>query len=339
MSTKPRRRSWWLAVALASVGLCAGEQSRVSAGAPAPRGGSATLRAIVGGYSRGRPFKVPAGLCFDGTRREIYVADRGNHKIAVFDEGGLYLRGFLHHVSRPQAKGKPRLAPGEPKGLAVNSRGDIYVLDDLDDAVDVLDYRGRSVGRITAADLLDPEEPPLKTSEQVRPSAVAVDQEDRVYVATTGSRCQIVVLDAEGRVLRRFGRRGTEPGTFISINALSVDAQGRILVTDAQGVPVQCLSPEGEVLVSFGAHGPGPENFSLPNGVVRDGNGDIWVADALRQVVKRFDANGKVRDLVGGLGRGPGQMFSPVALAGDGARFLVVLEKDGARFQTFGITS
>ena len=118
-----------------------------------------------------------------------------------------------------------------------------------------------------------------------------------------------------------------------------MDAQGRVLTTDAQGVPVQCFSPEGEVLVSFGLHAMGPENFSLPNGVTRDANDDIWVADAIRQVVRRYDAKGQLRDTVGGLGKGPGQMFSPIALAGDGARLLVVLEKDGARFQTFKVIS
>jgi len=334
-ATRPRLWAWRLLALATLASLGAGAQTGLAAGARTP----VALVAIVDGYGRGHPFKIPAGLWFDLNRREIYVADRGNHKIAVFDEGGLLLRSFLHYVSRPQGKGKTLLLPGEPKGLAVNSRGDIYVIDDLDDAVDVLDYRGRSTGRLRGADLLDPNEAPLSPSESVRPAAVAVDKADRVYVATTGSRCEIVVLDANGQVLRRFGRRGQDPGAFVAANSVCVDAQGRILVTDAQGVPVQCFSPEGEVLLSFGLHAMGPENFSLPNSALRDGNGDIWVADAIRQVVRRFDAKGQLRDTIGGRGSAPGQMFYPSAIAGDGERLLIVLEKDGARFQIFKVVA
>jgi sugar lactone lactonase YvrE len=302
-----------------------------------------TLLSVVDGYGRGMPFKVPAGVWFDAHRGEIYVADRGNHKIAVFDKEGLPLRSFLHYVSRRRPDGTVVLQPGEPKGLAVNSRGDIYLIDGMDDALEVLDYRGRHLARWRAADLLEPEEgdspPPGRADTLTTPAAVAVDGRDRVYVATTGRRCQIVVLDPEGRVLRRFGRRGREPGAFLAITGISVDGQGRILVTDAQGMPVQCFSPEGELLVAFGKHAMGAENFSLPAGAVRDGGGDIWVLDTIRQVLRRYDPKGELLSTIGGLGAAPGQMHSPVAVAGDGDRLIVVVEKDGARFQVFQVVS
>jgi DNA-binding beta-propeller fold protein YncE len=326
---------------LAALIVLAARPGETAEDSSAPPGGKplAGVLSVVTGYGRGFPFKVPAGIWFDRHREEIYVADRGNHKIAVFDKDGLPLRSFIHYVARRQLGGKVVLQPGEPRSLAVNSRGDIYVVDGIDDALDVLDYRGRSLQRLRAVDLLGPEEEPSAASQPTIPAAVTVDADDRVYVATTGGRCQIAVLDPNGSVLRRFGRSGREKGCFSSVTGLSVDSRGRILVTDAQAVPVQVFSPEGEVLLAFGKHEVGWENFSLPSGIVRDGSGDIWVVDTIRQVVKRFDENGRFLGVIGGYGADPGDMSYPVAVSGDGNRLLFVLEKGGARFQVFEVAS
>jgi DNA-binding beta-propeller fold protein YncE len=339
-ASNPGRSVWQFAALAAAVLLCAGARVTRADGNPVPAGKQpVALLAIGDGYGRGRPLKLPAGIWFDTHRKEIYVADRGNHKIAVFDPDGMPVRSFIHYVQKHGPNGKVALQPGEPRCVAVNSRGDIYIIDGLDDAVDVVDYRGHSFRRLRAADLVDRDEAPAQPAQATTPTAVAVDDADRVYIATTGGRCEIVVLDPDGQVLRRFGRRGKERGELAAVTGLFVDKRGRVLVTDAQGIPVQGFSPDGEVQVAFGEHGLGPQNFSLPNGAVYDANGDIWVADAIRQVVRRFDAKGQLRDTIGGLGTGPGEMYYPVALAGDGDRLVIVLEKNGARFQVFQVTS
>lgn len=293
---------------------------------------------VADGYGRGARFSVPDGIWLDARRAEIYVADRGNHKIAVFDKDGQLLRSFIHWVPRTGPRGKVVPQPGEPSSVAVNSRGDIFVVDGFDNAVDVLDYRGRSMQRIpVGGPTTDGKEG--KSSDQPVPVEVAVDEQDHVYVATSGGHCQIIVLDENYQVIRRIGRRGRERGAFYAVTGLSVDKQGRVLVTDAQSVPVQVFSPEGELLLAFGAHEVGWENFSLPSGVVRDGDGDLWVVDSIRQVVKRFDESGHFLGVIGGLGSAPGDMYYPTALAGDGGRMIVVLERNGARFQVFQVTS
>lgn len=324
---------------LAASAVVAARPGQAAEDQPLPSGAKQTARvlSIVTGYGRGLPFKVPAGIWFDPHRGEIYVADRGNHKIAVFDKDGLPIRSFIHYVSRRQPNGQTVLQQGEPRSLAVNSRGDVYVVDAIDDALEVLDYRGRSLRRLHATDLLGPEEATSSPSQPTLPIAVAVDSEDRIYVATTGGRCQVAVLDPDGNVLRRFGRLGREKGCFSAVTGLSVDKQGRILVTDAQSVPVQVFSPEGELLAAFGKHEIGWENFSLPSGIVRGSGDDLWVVDTIRQVVKRFDQNGRFLGVIGGYGKGPGDTTYPVAIAGDGNGLLFVLEKGGARFQVFEV--
>ena len=212
----------------------------------------------------------------------------------------------------------------------------------LADFVDVLDYRGRSLRRIPAADLVEVTPQPGESSPKppaVSPTAVCVDAQDRVYIGLSGSVALVAVLDDDGRLVRRIGQRGTEPGQFTGITGLWVDKQGRMIVTDVSATPVQVFSSEGELLSWFGKHEVGWANFSLPSGAVRDGAGRIWVADPIRQVVKSFDDKGNFLAAIGGLGTGPGEMRYPVSVSGDGDRLLVVLERAGARFQVFEVTS
>jgi len=326
-------RAGLLAAALWASPRVASTQPLPSPSGPPP----ARVVVAVEGYGRGGRFSVPGGVHFDARRGEIYVADRGNHKIAVFDTSGRPLRSFIHWVSRTGPGGETTLQPGEPQSVAVNSRGDIFVVDGFDTALDVLDYRGRRIRRIAVAELAK-EDGEGGSGESAVPVQVAVDEQDHVYIATSGGHCRIFVLDQAGQLIRRIGRRGRERGAFYAVTGLSVDKQGRILVTDAQSVPVQVFSPEGELLLSFGAHDIGWQNFSLPSGIARDGAGMLWVADAIRQVVKRFDESGNFLGVVGGLGSAPGDLYYPTALSGDGGRLIVVLERTGARFQIFEVT-
>ncbi len=302
---------------------------------PAPwHGGKdspARVVAIVAGYGRDMPFKRAEGIAFDRARQEVYVADGGNHQIAVFDLQGMRQRVFPHWVEKTDAQGKPVLQPGDPKAVAVNSRGEIFVVDSAADYLDILDYRGRSIAKLRAEDLLEAEDRG-RFKGPLLPVEVAVDAQDQIYVALSG-RNQVVVLGADRKPIRRIGRSGKEKGGFTSITGVAVDKEGRVFVTDASATPVQVFSPQGELLLSFGAHETGWQNFSLPVAAIPDGEGNIWVADAVRQVVSKFDAKGDFVSAIGGFGIRPGELRYPSALAGDGDKYLFVLEKVGGRYQ------
>lgn len=327
----------WCAAALtlaAGRGLAAtagGGQANNVSSAPAAR-----VVTVVDRTWGGRSFQLPASIFFDRQRAEIYVADRRNNRISVFDLDGLPVRSFIHSVRYSRGLGTPKVRPGEPTAVAVNSRGDIFVVDALDDSLEALDYRGRSIGRVGPTEFVSGEEP-IGPKQRISPVAVTVDANDLVYLAVGGARCEVLVLDKRLQVVRRIGVKGSGAGQFNAITGLSVDDEGRIIVTDAQSVPVQVFSPDGTLLQSFGSHDVGWENFSLPSGAVRDGAGDLWVVDTVRQVVKRFDTNGHFQGAIGGLGRNPGDLYYPVAIAGNGDRLLFVLEKSGARFQVFEV--
>lgn len=329
---------WVLAACWLASNCAWSAQPEATAGQPEGKAPPARLLYLVEGYGKNVPFKKPEGIWFDRYQQEVYVADTGNGRISVFDNRGVWLRSFTHWVGRKSASGKAILQPGEPKSIAVNRRGEIFVVDALASYLDVLDYRGRSLTKLEAAELVKSEEETTAPG-PVTPTEVTLDAADRVYVGLGGSHNQIVVLDQDLKVVRRIGRRGREKGAFFSITGLATTGDGRMIVTDSASTPVQVFSAAGELLLHFGSHDVGWQNFSLPSGAVCDGAGSIWVADAVRQVVKKFDAQGSYVTALGGFGVRPGEMRYPVALAGDGGKLLFVLEKVGGRYQVFEVNS
>lgn len=159
--------------------------------------------------------KRPTGLAFDSERHEVYVADTYAHDIKVFDwSGGLvrvigsrgvgpgqfnfptYLalvRGRLHVSDTMNARvqvlraedGVPLAVFGErgvyvgnltlPKGIAVDSDDNIYVVESQFDHLLVFDREGRFLMGLGGVG--------QQTGQFFSPAGVWVDAKDRVFVA------------------------------------------------------------------------------------------------------------------------------------------------------------
>lgn len=283
------------------------------------------LSTIVKSYSDRQPFSNPLGIFFDSDKREIYLADAGNHQVGIFDIKGITLWTFKHWVT--DSRSAQRVL-GDPHSIVVTKNGDIILSDNKADYLDILDYRGNALQRIEPADYAD--------VGPFRGSSLAIDRDGNLYIGTVTEKSEIIKLDPSYQLISKFGKKGEEPSDFGIISGLWIAPDGNILVTDAQAVPVlKKFSPSGEYLGGFGDHTVEKNDFSLPNGVVVTSGGRIWIADQLRQVVKCLTESGQYVTMIGGLGRGPGDMYYPSAIASDGDSLLIVAEKNGNRFQQF----
>ena len=77
----------------------------------------------------------PQGLRFDN-KGNVYVSDRDNDRIQVFDPQGRFLRKW----------GVTGSGDGEfrwPQGLGIDSEGNVYVSDQGNDRIQVFDSQGR----------------------------------------------------------------------------------------------------------------------------------------------------------------------------------------------------
>jgi len=254
-------------------------------------------------------FNEPMGVFFDPRTQEIYVADTKNDLIGIFNSKGISVFSF---GATDDIK--------EPIKVITDQQGRIFVLDIDRSKIKIYNYRGEFLK------YLDP--PELQGKKVI--ATIAIDHESNIYVGENESG-QIIVLKL------KFGSKGKEKGQFQAISNIAVDKEGKIYVTDYQGIAVQVFDRNGNFLRGWGEHAVGMHNFSLPGGIAGDSQGRIFVADTLRQEIKVFDREGKFLQRFGGFGNRPGDVAYPVDIAIDPSDRIYVVEKVGRRVQVFQV--
>jgi hypothetical protein len=205
----------------------------------------------------------------------------------------------------------PDLYLGEVAGVAVNSKGHIFVFS-----------RGNSSGPAygaSAAQLLE-FAPDGKFLREIGHNlyawsfahSVKVDKDDNVWVADKGSD-MVIRFDPEGRVAMVFGRRqeasdeATGPlkhpqpplppvdGMFRQVTDMAWDAAGNTYITDGYiNSRVAKIDKDGNWVKSWGEPGDGPGQFNVPHSIAVDAKGNIYVADRGNRRIQVFDGEGNV---------------------------------------------
>jgi DNA-binding beta-propeller fold protein YncE len=204
----------------------------------------------------------------------------------------------------------PDLYLGEVTGVAVNSKGHIFVFS-----------RGNTTGpayAAAAAQLLE-FAPDGKFLREIGHNlyawsfahTVKVDREDSVWATDKGSD-MVIKFSPAGRVSLVFGRKqeasdeGTEPlkhvkpplppvdGMFRQVTDVAWDSAGNAYISDGYiNSRVAKVDKEGNWLMSWGEPGAGPGQFSTPHSIAVDGNDNIYVADRGNRRIQVFDTAGK----------------------------------------------
>lgn len=281
-------------------------------------------RVITGpGVGAAPRFNRPSGVAF-GPDGDIYVADSGNDRIVVFNSRGRYLRQFGGlGVAKPAEGAERTWSPGKlnyPLDVAVDATGSVYVADFYNDSISVFRSDGRFSRRFP-----DPYKKVGKGSSGQNGAGIAVTSlavlGGRVYATDT---YQVFVFDAEGAVLRQFGRPGVGAAGLEHPNGIAVDSAGRIYVSDSNNNRVKAYAADGSVLWTRGGRlsdlkSQTEEPVVLPRGSAVERGGSLLVADTLGQQLVRLDQAGKVLASFGTRGDAPGQLDFPndVAVRGD----------------------
>jgi tripartite motif-containing protein 71 len=126
-----------------------------------------------------------------------------------------------------------------------------------------------------------------------------------------------------------FGKKGTAPGEFGTIDGVWVDTRGRILVVDKGNNRVNFFNGGGRFLKSFGEPGEGPGQFNQCTGIVIDRRQQIIISDQGNFRIQVFDAEGSFLNIFGKKGTGEGEFLEPMGLALDSRGNLYV--SDGTR--------
>ena len=210
----------------------------------------------------------------------------------------------------------PDLHMGEASGVAVNSKGHIFVYS-----------RGNSTGpayAATASQILE-FGPDGKYIREIGKNlyawsfahTVRVDREDNLWAVDKGSD-MVIKFNPEGRVVMVFGRKkeasddGAEAwtrvnpprppvdGQFRQPTDVTWDPQGNIFISDGYiNSRVAKFDKNGDWIKSFGVPGrTAPGELNTPHSIAADAKGNIYVADRGNRRIQVFDSNGTFQRMI-----------------------------------------
>jgi uncharacterized protein (TIGR03663 family) len=182
-----------------------------------------------------------------------------------------------------RASGGPGSGPGEfaePRGVAADGRGNLYVADTKNSRIQIFDGNGQFLRQIGSK-----EPGPGQFKE---PCGVAVDSQGDIWVADTWN-ARVVHLANDGRFLAAIG---APENNFFGPRAV-LPSRNFIYVADTGNKRVVRYDRDGNKISDFGSAGFGPGQFVEPVGLAADAAGNVYVADTGNHRIQVFDAEGK----------------------------------------------
>ncbi len=181
-----------------------------------------------------------------------------------------------------------------PRNVAIDAQGNIYVVDSDNNRIEKFDSGGKY---LTAWGTKSPDNAAAPPGTFNQPWGIAVDKAGNVYVADTWNH-RIEKFDSNGKFLTTWGTNGDTRGNVQSVptqfygpRAIAVDPQGNLYVTDTGNKRVLKFSPTGDPLGQYGGVGSDNGQFQEPVGIGTDSSGNVYVADTWNQRIQKFDSS------------------------------------------------
>jgi DNA-binding beta-propeller fold protein YncE len=145
-----------------------------------------------------------------------------------------------------------------------------------------------------------------------------------VYIADgEGPNTRVVKLSKDGKFIKWWGGKGTEPGQFNMPHSIAVDSKGRIYVADRSNNRIQIFDPDGKFITQW-------TNFGVPWGLFITKNDMLYVVDGSDNncLLIADTKDGKIIDRIDGLG-------NPTAVAVDSRGAIYIGEVNGTNVRKF----
>ena len=226
-----------------------------------------TCRQGISGGGAGQ-LNLPTGVVIDSSG-DLYVADGDNPRIDEFSAAGSFIKAYGWGVAdgasqletctgncRAGLRGGGAGELGVPWGVAIDSSGDVYVADRVEDRIDEFSAAGVFVKAYGWG---------------------VADGMDQFETCTT--TCQP-------------GFVGGGAGELYQPEGVAIDSSGDVYVADEINDRIDEFSAAGAFIRQAGIGGGGAGQFDTPEGVAIDSSGDIYVADTFNDRIDEFSAAG-----------------------------------------------
>ena len=254
-----------------------------------------------GGPATSAQLHAPGGIAVD-THGNLYISDRGNHKIRKIDASGI-ITTFAGTGDRGDVDKDGDVGDGGPAtsaqlffpdGIAVHPDGSLYIADSYNNRIRKVD-RGGIITTIAGLGVrsFSGDDGPATEAHLGRPSGLEIDGEGNIYISDLYDRNRIRKIDTAGII--------TTIAQTASAGLLTVGMDGSVYITESPVGRVLKLDPSGVLSIIAGTAEPGyggddgpatSAQLDGPSGIEVDADGNIYVADTKNNRVRKLTLTG-----------------------------------------------
>jgi len=310
-----------------------------------PSGAASSFAASV-------PLSTPRDVAVDPAGN-VFILDTGNNRVLKVTPDGsiaLYAGGGFPGYFGDGGQATQALL-NFPYGMALDSRGDLFISDSLNQRIRVVTPDG-IINTIAGINMrgFNGSTSPQGASLNI-PSGLAVDSAGALYVADAwnhivrkitqplSDHAQITTVAGSGLIGGFTGDGG--PARSAQLNfpyGVAIDLQGDILIADSGNHRIRKVDGQGTITTVAGSdHASGDGGPALaarlfqPSGVAIDAGGSVYISDSSNNRVRRVAPDGTISTAVAslnsptGLG-GPTGLNGPNGLAFDSSGALYIAD-------------
>ena len=222
--------------------------------------------------------------------------------------------GFFHSPEN--------VGPGEASGVALNSKGHIFLFQRAKPMLTEYDEHGSYIRSLAEGVF-------------THPHGLRIDSDDNIWTTDDGSHV-VLKLSPAGHVLLVLGRKDVAAESewlFNQPTDVAFAKNGDVYVSDGYGNSrVVKFDHEGKFLKAWGKYGTGPGEFNLPHSVAVDAAGNVYVGDRENKRIQVFDGDGNFLKQWTGIGYPYGLFITPdqhVWMIDGGYDRILELDQDG----------
>ena len=246
---------------------------------------------------------------------ELVVSEYLRNKISFISRDGERIRS----IDTTSVRSGIRRYKLNPRGVAVDDNGNIYVTDEESHRLSKFNSDGKLVKKVGGKG--------GRTGQFGWPNGIALSNDNKLFVCDIFNH-RIQVFDTNLKFICCFGE-----GEFRWPYDVTFDPAGDVYVTDSEN-RVQVFSQNGAFLRTFGRRGSGPGELSKLRGIHVD-HDYVYVVENANNCVSVFYTSGKFITSFGRRGYGEGELSDPRGITIDQDGFLYVCDWGNNRIQVF----
>lgn len=218
---------------------------------------------------------------------KIFIADSGNHRIAVFDKRG----HFLYDIGGTGSR-KPLFYP-----VAIGILGDKLLIGDVgSNSIFLYNQDGKYISNWTNV-------------KGIKPFGIFIDKNKRIFVSDLAGK-QILVFSKDGKLVKKIKPEKVAIDTPAGI---ALDSKDNLWVADSGNYNVKMIDQNGQVKEIFDG---GPQKpLAMAKGLAVDSKDYIYVADTLSGEIRIFDSFGNDLESIGLSGDKAQTLHYPVGVS------------------------